>query len=156
MKKYRLGYDKCFLACNAEGKELELNGEKIMDVSILFQYRVYDKGTGEEVLFSCNEDDTPQEQQIDGHCLNDYFVCSYDRTQGYIMTPTALQATSKYRIEYIADSYAKSVIRTSCYAESELIDKETFMKILTENSEFFDSSDNRSAQSGAYAVFFVE
>ncbi len=32
MKKYRLGYDKCFLAYNAEGKELELNGEKIMDV----------------------------------------------------------------------------------------------------------------------------
>lgn len=150
--KYRQCYDKVFLARKAGGERLIISGKRIADVSVLFEYRVYDKATGREVEFEC-EGGKPYEQQLDGHSLNEYFKCSYDREKGFIMTPTKLHEESRYRVEFYELSHYWAVLPNGAdaYSESEEISGREFEEVLKEHPEYFDNSDNRDAQNCAFS-----
>lgn len=149
--KYRLNYDKCFIAAHSEKDALEVDGHKIMDIAIYFEYRVFDKDTGEELFFTAekiSDDSFDMEQYIDGYPLNDFFRCEYDKNSstGYIMKPTAVNKKSKYRVEYeICDCYWYG-FELDC----EQISYEKFCDLLLTYPDYFDTTTNKPCQSGAF------
>ena len=157
MKNYRLSYDKCFIAMNSKGESLVIDGETIMDMSFLVEYRVYDRITGEEVFFTCPDTEEPRE-----HNMNVYCRCAYDREKGFILTPTDACKNSKYRIEFIVDeeSCTKGVESGTVLfgypvSDSVFLSFEEFVGILKQYPDYFDTTTNQNAQSGAYAVTIV-
>ena len=149
MKKYRLNYDKLFIAKGGiEG--IEYKGEIIEALHIYFEYQVFDK-TGHEKFFTCSDDEEMAEQLIDGHCLNSFYKCCFDRNNkcGYTMTPTEIAQKSDFNVIYRVDSCFK-VLRDEAYPT--LISYEEFCDILLNNAEHFDISDNKPAQSVSYGA----
>lgn len=149
MKKYRLNYDKLFIAkAGIEG--FEYMGEKIEALQIFFEYRVFDK-TGNEKFFTCSDDKDMEEQLVDGYDLNCFYRCSYDRNSncGYTMTPTETAEKSSFNITYNVDRCFKVLCDK---AEPILISYEEFCDILLNNAEHFDISGNKPAQSVAYGA----
>lgn len=149
--KYRLNYDKCFTVSSVSDIKPQINGHEIMDIAIFFEYRVYDKETGDEIFFTVEinpEDDSDMEQYIDGYSLNEFFRCEYDRntSTGYTMKPTDINIKSKYRVEYVV---------TDCYCygyelDCEQLSYEQFCNILLTYPDAFDYSNNKPCQSGAF------
>lgn len=149
MKKYRLCYDKTFIAKRCiEG--FEYKGEMIEALQIYFEYQVLDK-TGHEKFFTCSDNEEMKEQFIDGYDLNSFYKCCYDRNSkcGYIMTPTEIAKKSDFNVIYSVDSCFK-VLCDEAYPT--LISYEEFCDILLNNAEHFDISDNKPAQSVSYGA----
>lgn len=156
MKKYRLCYDKTFIAKRCiEG--FEYKGEIIEALQIYFEYQVFDK-TGNEKFFTCFDDEDMKEQFIDGYDLNSFYKCCFDRNSkcGYTMTPTTPTKQveeSGLNITYNVDSCFK-MLRDEAYPT--LISYEEFCDILLNNAEHFDISDNKPAQSVSYGANEIE
>ncbi len=141
--KYRLNYDKVFSVGDPDRMK-SIYGRKIIDLSIYFEYRVYDRESGNEILFTADDGTTGDELEkyIDDFSLNDHFRCSYDSKSrtGYVMRPTAINKNSSYKVEYVVDS---------CYVyneENEIAEKishDTFCDILLTYPEAFDIPCNR-------------
>ena len=144
---YRLGYDKVFIPT---GLEFEYKGEIIQDLTVFFVYKVIDKRTGKEVLFS---KDHYSSDDIEGHSLNDFFRCEYNAESDcrYVMIPTELHANSNYEVTYIKEEYSKCVNR-----ESENISREEFIDIITSNEKLFDNGNNKPTQTLAFATVKAE
>ena len=163
MKKYRMNYDKCFIAMNSKGESLVINGDTIMDMSVLLEYRVYDKETGQEIFFTCPDSEEPKESFLDeGYSMNAYYRCDYDREKGFVITPTDVCKNSKYRVEYsVRPSYEIGVTKGErvCgvpLSEGVEIPQEQFYSILKDYPDYFDTTTNQNSQSGAYAVTIVK
>ena len=149
MKKYRLNYDKLFIAKNGmEG--FEYKGEIINALHIYFEYSVLDE-TGYEKFFTCSDDEEMEEQLIDGYDLNSFYKCCFDRNSkcGYSMTPTEIAPKSNFDVIYKVDSCFK-VLRDEAYPI--LISHEELCDILLNNGEHFDISGNKPAQSVSYGA----
>lgn len=149
MKKYRLNYDKLFIAKGGiEG--FEYKGEIIEALHIYFEYQILDK-TGHEKFFTCSDDEEMTEQFVDGYNLNSFYKCCYDRSRklGYTMTPTEIVLKSDYDVVYSVESCFK-VLRDEEYPI--LISHEEFCNILLNNAEHFDISDNKPTQSVSYGA----
>lgn len=149
MKKYRLVYDKTFIAKRAiEG--FEYKSEKIEVLQICFEYRVIDK-TGYERFFTCSDNEEMEEQLIDGHWLNDFYKCCYDinNKYGYTMTPTEIAEKSDFDVIYNIDCCFKMLCDK---AEPILISYEEFCDILLNNAEHLDISGNKPTQSVSYGA----
>lgn len=151
MKKYRILYDKLFNAIPS----IDVNGKTVTSVSLLFEYRVYDK-TGNELFFSCEDSEEMHEQYLDGYYLDDYYMCSYDKDKGFKMEPTDIVSKSKYRVEYSLDSCYIDVEKSVGYSEPEQVDKDLFIKLLKNNSASFDNTDNLAAQNTTAAFEEIE
>lgn len=164
MKKYRLEYDKTLIAQNKKGKSLVLGDEMITDISIYFLYRVFDRKTGKEIFFTCRDDEEPKEQTVDGHTLNAFWRCDYNRKTGYVMIPTQTNTESNYRVDYEVSGCFKGVIRKGeveviagvPVSQSEEFPLEECIKLLKNYPEYFDTSTNQWAQSCAYSCRFVK
>lgn len=164
MKQYRLEYDKTFIARSKEGKPLILGDEEITDISIYFRYRVFDRKTGREVFFACRDDEEPKEQTVEGHSLNAFWQCAYNRTMGYAMIPTNTNTKSNYRVDYEISGCFKGVIRKGheevlagvTISQSEELPYAECIKLLKDYPEHFDTSTNKSAQSCAYGVELIK
>ncbi len=149
MKKYRLNYDKLFIAKGGiEG--FEYKGEIIETLQIYFEYRVLDK-TGYEKFFNCSDDEDMKEQLIDGYDLNSFYKCCFDRDSkcGYTMTPTEIAEKSDFDVIYNVDCCFK-VLRDEAYPT--LISYEEFCDILLNNAEHLDISGNKPTQSVSYGA----
>ena len=147
--KYRLNYEKLFVAMNSNGEHLKVNGNIITSMSVYFEYRVYDKQTGEEILFTADDSRTDHERYLDGFSLNDYFRCDYDASShtGYIMKPTAINKTSRYKVEYVVDECFRYGEETGI---AEKISHEKFCELLLTYPDYFDTTDNKPCQSTAF------
>lgn len=153
MKKYRLNYDKLFIAKGGI-KGFEYNGEIIEALHIYFEYQVLDE-TGHEKFFTCSDDEEMNEQLIDGYDLNSFYKCYFDRNSkcGYTMTPTKIAKQSDFNVIYRVESCFK-VLRDEDYPS--LISYEEFCDILLNNAEHLDISDNTPAQSVSYGANEIE
>ena len=149
MKKYRLNYDKLFIAKGGI-KGFKYKGEIIEALHIYFEYQVLDE-TGHEKFFTCSDDEEMTEQLIDGHCLNSFYKCCFDRDSkcGYTMTPTEIAEKSDFNVIYNVDCCFK-VLRDEAYPT--LISYEEFCDILLNNAEHLDISDNKPTQSVSYGA----
>ena len=157
MKQYRIEMDKLFIA---SGNGINIGDEVIMGMSVNFEYGFFDKNTGDENFFTCEDNDEPVVQLLDGHDINEYYSCNYDREKGYIMQPTELSKNSRYHIEYRANCFYKSVRKGELFGaplnENVPISKKDFIKVLTEHPEIFDTSANVNAQSTAYGYHLIK
>ena len=151
MKQYRLAYDKLFTV----SPSICFEAKTITDISLLFEYRVFDKTTDEEYFFTCSDDEEMKEQYLDGYSLNAYYKCSYDKDKGYKMEATPIAEKSKYRVEYRLDSCSIGIDVGKNYSHEEEIDTDTCMKLLRDNYFSLDNTNNQSTQSVAYCAVCV-
>lgn len=155
MKKYRMAYDRVFLPGIANGALMfEYNGESIGDVSICFEYQVFDEA-GNEVFFTCADDEEMTEQYLDGtYPLSSFYKCCFDRESefGYSMTPSSISDKTKFSVKYKVLECFKTP-HISGYPIQ--ISHEEFCRILLDNADQFDSSDNKPTQTCAYVTVEV-
>lgn len=153
--KYRIAINKTFVV---NGTGIEFNGKVIKAMSVYFEYFISDRTTGEQIFFSCEDNEYPEPQLIDGHDLDEYFSCNYDREKGYVMKPTEICNNSRYRVEfranghpahevYYVDPFAKDEIE---FYEKDNVLKSEFIKILKDNPDKFDIPANFNAKSFCY------
>ena len=150
--KYRLNYEKLFIAMNSNGEYLKTEENVITSISVYFEYRVYDRQTGEEIFFTADETNrnrTDHERYLDGFSLNEYFRCDYDGSShtGYIMKPTAINKTSRCRVEYDVDEcfwYGEEM------GIAEKISHEKICELLLTYPDYFDTATNKPCQSSAF------
>lgn len=155
MLQYRVGINKTFVAA---GEGVKYGDKVIKAVAVYFEYLIFDKTTGEQIFFSTEDNEYPEPQLIDGHDLDEYFSCNYDREKGYVMKPTEICNNSRYRVEfrvnghpahevYYVDPFAKDEIE---FYEKDNVLKSEFIKILKDNPDKFDIPANVNARSFCY------
>ena len=97
MKRYRLVYDKTFVSIpsyNYKGIEFE-------DLAICFECKIL--LNGEEMLFSCGDDESPQERKIYGIPLDLMFNAGIDdqSATGYSISETKYAHGSIFSFEFV-------------------------------------------------------
>ena len=146
--KYRIGYDKVFLA----HPWIKSENKFISGVSLTILYKLLDLKTGEEITFTDLEDHSI------GHdfYMNDFVKCSFDESsENYIKLSDKNQQALDllgYKLEYEIIDYTKdgtSDENASC-VDCEDISKEEFYNILNKYKENFNNIDNKPAQSCSY------
>jgi hypothetical protein len=142
MKRYRICYDKMIVAHG----ELKINGHLCGGLAAYLEYQVFDKSTGEEIFFSFDDTDTPREEKIEGHYLNDFYDLAYDKENGFIIIPSdELKELKDHVIKFRVGMFTKSIDNNGCL-EDVSITEEQFVKILKDNPQSFDTADNNFAQ----------
>lgn len=146
---YRQGYDKTFNVKAPEG--FFLNGKQYSALSIFFEFRVFDKKLGREILFHSNED-KGYEQRINGYSLDSLFCCTYDKT-----SPTGYSMMLSNAFKEIADKYWIEYHVRNCYLwtgnvvmESEETTHEQICELLKSHPEWFDFSDNKPCETQVF------
>lgn len=145
MKRYRICYDKMIVAHG----ELKINGHLCGGLAAYLEYQVFDKSTGDEIFFTCGDDEEPSEQKVCEHYLNDFYDLAYDKDSGFTIIPAEeLKNLKDCEVKYRLSMFAKSIdINDNGLYEDVSISEEQFIKILKENRESFDNADNNYAQS---------
>lgn len=166
-KKYRLGYDRVFLAHPA----IKSGNELIASLSIYIKYRLFAKNYNDfEIAFTKDDQSIGKGvkyisdyAELGDYYMSDFLKCSFDKDyEGYIKFEEIKKEKLEqmgYRIEYEISSYSKDVfINERCsFAEPETISKEEFYKILSENISNFDNTDNTLwAQTCSYIAYPIE
>ncbi len=164
-KKYRLGYDKVFLA----HPSIKMGNEVLAGLSIFIKYKLFDINSDLEIAFTeedqaigigkyISEDEKYVE--LDDFYMNDFIKCSFDKDyQGYIKIEEINNERLEqwgYRLEYEISSYNKDVYTNErcSWADPKKISKEEFEEILSENLNNFDNEDNTfGAQSCGYETY---
>ncbi len=149
MKKYRISYDKYFTCKN---DYIKYKNEEIDGIAIYFEYHIKDKKTGKEIFFTC--EDEPYEQRFIDHSCNSFYRCDYDKNSdtGFTMTALSYKDLKNYEITYTVDSCFKWL----GWSNPVSISYEEFIDILKNNSDAFDYSNNKPAQSTAYSCCVIE
>ena len=164
MKKYRLGYDKVFLAHPA----IKMGNEILCGVTLDIQYKLFDISSGLEIAFTEKDQSIGKGVQaiseyaeIEDYYMSDFLKCSFDKNyEGYVKFEIINEEKLKqwgYRLEYKISSYSKDVVcdeRGNC--EPKDITKEEFYKILSENISNFNNSDNINTQSCSYRTYEIK
>ena len=146
MRNYRICSDKVFIC----PKGFEYKGERIDSVAICFEYSFIDKVTGQEMLFTCNDNEDMTEQTVDGHYPNAFYKCCYDSNSkcGYIMIPNEkLIASCDYNVIFRVYDCLKWTSDSNYPME---ISYDEFCDILINNPEHWDSTNNKPTQSCSY------
>jgi len=168
-KKYRLGYDRVFLAHPAIKRENEI----LAGLSITIKYKLFDLNTNLEIVFPDKDQsigkgvkyisEDGKYAEIGDYYMSNFLKCSFDKDyEGYIRLEEINKEKLKqmgYRLEYERSSYDKDVYTDdNCiFSESKNISKEEFYKILNENISNFDNIDNTlGAQSCSYVTYLIE
>lgn len=133
-------------------------GKTIKAIAIYFEYMIYDKKTGKQVFFNCEDEEYPEPQLIDGHDIDEYYSCDFDREYGYIMRPTELNENGRYRVEFRVNGYPHCEVYYVDPFSSDEIDfdehedilENEFINLLKENAEAFDSPKNVNVPSTCY------
>jgi hypothetical protein len=142
MKRYRICYDKMLVAKG----DLNINGELYGGVSAYLEYQIFNKTTGEEIFFTYEDTDTPREEKIEGHYLNDYYDLADDNVNGFIIIPAdELKELKDHDVKFRVGMFTKSIEINGCL-EDISITEEQFVKILKDNPQSFDTADNNYAQ----------
>ncbi|MCR5021556.1 hypothetical protein [Ruminococcus sp.] len=142
MKRYRICYDKMLITKG----DLRINGELYGGVAAYLEYQVFDKATGEEIFFTCGDDEEPSEKKVCEHYLNDFFDLAYDKDNGFTIIPAGeLKELNDCEVKYRLSMFAKSIDINGCL-EDIPISEETFVNILKDNPASFGTADNNYAQ----------
>lgn len=167
-KIYRLGYDQLFLA----SPEVRKGNETITALSILLQYQLFDIETNLEILFygvnledqsigkkiGCYSDEIGlPHMQLDDVFISNFIECSFNSCSKNYIKITILEDELKKRgyslkpeiVEYYKDIDEKGI------AIPTKISKEDFIKIIKENLNNFDNTNNKPTQSTSYEAFLI-
>lgn len=136
---------------NNKGEHLRIGDEIIQSVALFYECRIIDKTSNKELFFLCKDDEEPYEQKLDGHALNEYFKCEYDRRRGYDICRSSLEFSPYYRIERrLTLPLYKYVIRRDSkvlagypVAEPVEISLKQFLDYLRDYPEYFDNANNK-------------
>lgn len=150
-RKYRLGYDYVFLPKNS----FKYKGDLIGSMSIIVLFKVYDM-KGNEFLFKSKGELIDQQLDLQNgfsyylcHLFNCYFDKEIFKQKNiFRFLPRVNMESSKYRVEMEIVDYTKDI--GDAVSEPEIIKKEEFIDIISNNLELFDVSDNKPAQSTSY------
>lgn len=168
-RKYRLGYDRVFLA----HPSIKIENEVIAGLSIFIKYKLFDINSDLEIAFTEEEQaigigakyisEDEKYLELDDFYMNDFIKCYFDKAyQGYIKLEEINKEKLEqwgYRLEYEISSYNKDVYTDETYirADPKKISKEEFEEILSENLNNFDNDDNKiEAQSCGYETYPIE
>lgn len=151
MKKYRLGYDYVFLAHDSFAYKNKIIGA----MTVLVLFKVFD-GNGDEILFTSNElDEQAFYVNEKLYRLSDLITCSFDENKLVHIKPNTPLLEEIKRVNNVTFSwkmveYAKEVFVDRFNLEAEMIGKKEFFKIMKNNVNAFDNSDNKAAQTCSY------
>jgi len=175
MEYARLGYRQKFVP---KKFLLKYGGEKIKNLSIMIKYRLYSKKTGLEILFEKNRDYINDSIKIDisenvsenvnknkeftfqtlkKKVITDFINCSFDKKNliNIVVNEKEL-ADLGYELEYEIIYYFKNVLDDKKINEEfvlTLISKDEFEKIIKENIEEFDNSNNYPTQTTGFEIY---
>lgn len=167
-KIYRLGYDQLFLA----SPEVRKGSETITALSILLQYQLFDIETNLEILFygvnledqsigkkiGCYSDEIGLPHiQLDDVFISNFIECSFDKYLKNYIKMVVLEEKLKnrgYRLEYKIAEYYKDIDENGISIPTKIF-KEDFIKIMEENLNNFDNTNNKPTQSTSYETFLI-
>ena len=171
MEYIRLGYRQKFVP---KKFILKYGSEKIKNLSVMIKYRLYSKKTGLEILFEKNKDyindsikidiseNTNENEKITFQTLKkkvitDFINCSFDKKNliNIVVNEKEL-AELGYELEYEIIYYFKNVLDNKKINEEfvlTLISKDEFEKIIKENIEEFDNSNNYPTQTTGFEIY---
>lgn len=177
MEYVRLGYRQKFVP---QKFLLKYGSEKIKNLSIMIKYRLYSKKTGFEILFEKNknyindsikidisenvsENENANEnkeftfQTLKKKVITDFINCSFDKKNliNIVVNEKEL-ADLGYKLEYEIIYYFKNVLDDKKINEEfvlTLISKDEFEKIIKENIEEFDNSNNYPTQTTGFEIY---
>lgn len=179
MEYARLGYRQKFVP---KKFILKYGNEKIKNLSIMIKYRLYSKKTGLEILFEKNRDYINDSIKIDisenvsenanenvsenkeftfqtlkKKVITDFINCSFDKKNliNIVINEKEL-ADLGYELEYEIIYYFKNVLDDKKINEEfvlTLISKDEFEKIIKENIEEFDNSNNYPTQTTGFEIY---
>lgn len=175
MEYVRLGYRQKFVP---KKFLLKYGSEKIKNLSIMIKYRLYSKKTGIEILFEKNKDyindsikidisenvneNTNENEKITFQTLKkktitDFINCSFDKKNliNIVVNEKEL-ANLGYELEYEIIYYFKNVFDDKKINKEfvlTLISKDEFKKIIKENIEEFDNSNNYPTQTTGFEIY---
>lgn len=165
---YRLGYDQLFLA----DPKVEIENETITALSILLQYKLYDIENDLEILFTgedlegqsigkeigCYSDEVGvPHRQLDDVFISNFIECSFDKYSKNYIKMVVLEEKLKnrgYRLEYKIAEYYKDIDENGISIPTKIF-KEDFIKIMEENLNNFDNTNNKPTQSTSYETFLI-
>lgn len=149
-KKYRIIYDQVFIPSE------DICNNTVGSMSIFIKYYIYDRKTGEEILF---ESDDLKDQNIKGtnFYADNFITCSFDKEKIINIdvncsSVSLLEALSKFTWKFEIVKYTKDIKKDDLTLSAVEITKEEFYKIMKENLELFDNPDNYPTQSISYDV----
>lgn len=171
MEYVRLGYRQKFVP---KKFLLKYGNEKIKNLLIMIKYRLYSKKTGFEILFEKNKDYINDSIKIDisentnenkeftfqtlkKKAITDFINCSFDKKNliNIVVNEKEL-ADLGYELEYEIIYYFKNVFDDKKINEEfvlTLISKDEFEKIIKENIEEFDNSNNYPIQTTGFEIY---
>ena len=177
MEYIRLGYRQKFVP---KKFILKYGSEKIKKLSVMIKYRLYSKKTGLEILFEKNknyindsikidisenvsENENANEnkeftfQTLKKKTITDFITCSFDKKNliNIVVNEKEL-ADLGYELEYEIIYYFKNVLDDKKINEEfvlTLISKDEFEKIIKENIEEFDNSNNYPTQTTGFEIY---
>lgn len=179
MEYIRLGYRQKFVP---KKFILKYGSEIIKSLSIMIKYRLYSKKTGLEILFEKNKDyindsikieisenvsENANEnvsenkefifQTLKKKVITDFINCSFDKKNliNIVINEKEL-ADLGYELEYEIIYYFKNVLDDKKINEEfvlTLISKDEFEKIIKENIEEFDNSNNYPTQTTGFEIY---
>lgn len=175
MEYIRLGYRQKFVP---KKFLLKYGNEKIKSLLIMIKYRLYSKKTGLEILFEKNKDYINDSIKIDINenvsenvsenkeftfqtlkkkTITDFISCSFDKKNliNIVVNEKEL-ADLGYELEYEIIYYFKNVFDDKKINEEfvlTLISKDEFEKIIKENIEEFDNSNNYPTQTTGFEIY---
>lgn len=175
MEYVRLGYRQKFVP---KKFLLKYGSEKIKNLSIMIKYRLFSKKTGLEILFEKNKDYINDSIKIDisenvsenvnknkeftfqtlkKKVITDFINCSFDKKNLInILVNKKELADLGYELEYEIIYYFKNVLDDKKINEEfvlTLISKDEFEKIIKENIEEFDNSNNYPTQTTGFEIY---
>ena len=177
MEYIRLGYRQKFVP---KKFILKYGSEKIKNLSVMIKYRLYSKKTGLEILFEKNknyindsikidisenvsENENANEnkeftfQTLKKKTITEFINCSFDKKNliNIVVNEKEL-ADLGYELEYEIIYYFKNVLDDKKINEEfvlTLISKDEFEKIIKENIEEFDNSNNYPTQTTGFEIY---
>ena len=153
--KYFTADDRCFICDKFEGTFVNLDGEEIKGTisgaSVLIAALYTDAKTNEPIYSNQEEDSLSYT----------YFDATIDSELGVLVVPNKkeigdLQPESAYNIACKITGYTIEVETAPCYLESNPVSEAEFRRIVTENFEKFNNSNNYYGQSTSYASYEVK
>lgn len=167
-KIYRLGYDQLFLA----SPEVRKGNETITALSILLQYKLYDIENDLEILFTgedledqsigkemgwYSEEAGIPHMQLKDVFMSNFIECSFYKYSKNYIKMNILEDKLKnrgYRLEYKIAEYYKDIDEDGISIPTKIL-KEDFIKIIEDNLNNFDNTNNRPTQTSAYETFLI-
>ncbi|WP_349764267.1 hypothetical protein [Fusobacterium sp. SYSU M8D902] len=147
----RIGYDKVLLAF----PDVKVNNEIIVSLSLIIKYKVFYEE--KEIFF---DETTFVDKNVPYINVDNFLKCSVDKNEkGFLRFEKKFEKDLErlgFTFSWEIASYMKEIKVDDYIAESQEIAKEEFYKILQENIDNFDNSDNKSAQNTCYCNYPVE